>query len=374
MSKKKKIIISVIIIVAVAVVAAAIGAGVTFLILNKNENPVNNTITDNTLTNENTTNNTTTNNTITKNTTTNSTTKNNTITNSNIKNTTTNTTTKNTTTNTASSSTTKPTPYVQSVGLTVGSATQAYTNPVFFYTTDKTEDKNIIDVGCKFDTTSATHTFSDYSISSPDKNGNVVVSFKYSYVAPMKYTRTDYSYKDGYYYSTYYSDAVLFDYYTGEIYKYNEYSSTDDDKDYTYNDIVWNGKTTKVGVKAEKSSSWDGKQTVSENVYSDTWRLTLTYYVSIPKDYDGIILGILKEGTNQKNFDYRLNYLKKYDELKKQAETTGTKSKELTEFEEKRNNMIKLLEYSRYDIYAKATHTKNDFYVFKVKDISPVKK
>lgn len=373
MSKKKKIIVATIIIVAVALVSAAIGAGVVALILsNKGETESANEIAENTAINENNTSNNSKDNTsedkkntVNKNNTTNNT--NNNTTNNSAKNTT-NNTSKNTNTSTSSKATEKATPYVKKNNLKVGSAKENYSNPIYFYTTDKTEDRNVIDVGAKFDNNSASYKFYDYSVSAPDKNGNVEISFKYDVVIPLRYTREDYSYKEAYYYNTYGSYPKLFDYYTGEIYKTNTSSNDTSLKD---NEIVYDGKTIKVGVRNVSTSTWDGNNKESDNVYSDTRRITHTYTISVPKDYDGLMIGFLKKGANKESFDNYKEYIKKYNELKKQAEETGKKSTELIKIETREKSMLKILENSIYD---KKIHTKDEFYVFKVKDITPLKK
>ncbi len=256
--------------------------------------------------------------------------------------------------------------YVEENGFEVTKIQDSYLNPIYCYTTDT--NNNLIDVGSRFENSNATHKFYDYSVSEPDENGSVIVTFKYDFVAPIKYTRTDYSYKDKYYYNLYHSDAILFDYYTGEVYKRNEYKESDTDKkEFKYTDINWSGKTTKVGVYSVINSKWDGKQTVSENVYSDTFRKTTTFYISVPKDYDGLMLAIQKNGVGKDQFD---NYMK-YQTLKKEAEKTGEKSEELIKIQERMDSVRDLRNYSNYD---DIEYPVDIFYVFKVSDITPVKK
>ena len=266
----------------------------------------------------------------------------------------------------------KTTSYVEKNNIKVLSATDKYTNPVYCYTTNREETRDLVDVGVSFEKASATYKFYDYSITKADKEGNVIVSFKYDMTSPIKYTRTDYSNKINYYYNVMQSSPFLFDYYTGEEYLLNEYSASasEDTKKMKYNEIKLDNKTIKVGVYNESTTKWNGKETISENVYGDTKNTTATYYVSIPQGYDGLMIAIRKTGVTKQDFEDTRNYNKKYNDLKAQAEKTGEKSKELTEFEKKANTMIKLLE-SRIE---NKKYTKDDFYVFKVKDITPVKK
>ncbi len=253
--------------------------------------------------------------------------------------------------------------YVEENGFKVSEIQETYSNPIYCYTMD--EDKNIIDIGFKFEDSNTTQKFYDYSVSEPDEDGNIGITFKYNIVSPLKYTKTDYSYTGKNYYTFHYSGAILFDYYTGEIYNKNNYDiSSKDKKEFGYTDIKWSGNTTKVGVYTVTDEKWDGKQTVSENVYSDTCRKTVTYYISVPKDYDGLMLAIQKSGIDQAKFDK----YKKYQALSKEAEKSGTKSEELIKMDERANSIRDLRNYSKYD---DTEYAADDFYVFRVSDITP---
>ena len=369
MDKSKKIMIIVIIILAV-IILGLVGT-LVFVLLNNNANS-NNENTD-TITNETT--NTVTNETVNNKATNKST--NNTTANKTANNTTTNktanNTTNNTTTNTATKKddTKKEIPYVEKNGIKVLTTAEEYSNPVYYYTTNTEETRDLVDVGAKFENNLATFKFYDYTVSKPDKNGNVEISFKYDEVIPIQYTREDYSYKEAYYYNTMASEPEIFDYYTGEIYLYNEYNESDsaDSKEMKFNEIKWNGKTIKVGLYTENTYKWNGKETVKENVFKDEYRETTTYHLSVPKDYTGVMVALNKNGTTKQAFENTRNYRKKLSDLRKQAETDGKKSKELIEMEAKENTMTKLLE-SKVN---STPYKKDDFYVFKASTIKPKK-
>ncbi|MBR6033246.1 MAG: hypothetical protein IKP28_00590 [Clostridia bacterium] len=356
MDKSKKTLIAAVVILSILVIGLAVGL-IYVLYGNEITNGINSllgsTFIDETTTNE-----------ISENETTNETTTKNT-------NKVANNTSKTNQTSNKAENNKKTTAYVEKNNIKVLSATDNYTNPVYCYTTNREETKDLVDVGVSFEKTSASYKFYDYSVSKADKDGNVTVSFKYDMTVPIKYTRTDYSNKINYYYNVMQSSPVLFDYYTGEEYLLNEYSASasEDTKKMKYNEIKWENKTYKIGVRADTVIKWNGKETVSENVYADTKNTTITYYISVPQSYDGLMVAIQKNGVTKQDFEDTRNYNKKYNDLKEQAEKTGEKSKELIEWEKKANTMIKLFE-SRIE---NKKYTKDDFYVFKVKDIKPAK-
>ena len=265
----------------------------------------------------------------------------------------------------------KPVPYVEENNIEIASMSETYSIPVYPYTTNTNGD--VIDVKSVFNECIATYKFYDYSVTEPDENGMVEVSFKYDIVAPLKYTRTDYSYTDKYYYTYFYSNASLFDYYTGQIYlknNYNTNSSEENNKEMKYTDIVFGRKTTKVGVRTETTSKWDGKQNPEKDVYTDTSRLTIAYYISIPEKYDGLMIAIPKNGPSKKSFENKTNFNKKLNELKEQANKTGEKSEELVQMEEKSDAIYTILNPHSYE---NLIFTPSDLYVFRISDIKPAK-
>ena len=194
--------------------------------------------------------------------------------------------------------TNKPITYVFKHGLEVLSAKNIYSNPVFTYTTDTKGE--ILDIGLKFEGSSASFRFYDYDVSEPDDEGNVIISFKYDTTVPIKFTRENYDYKDKYYYTYSIIRPILFDKYTGNEYrKYTIRSDSDEEKRFKHNETTLNGKTYKIGIRAETISIWDCKKQESKDTYTDTNKVTTTIYISAPKDYDGMMIAILKEGATE---------------------------------------------------------------------------
>ena len=261
----------------------------------------------------------------------------------------------------------KKTPYVNLKGIETLSAKNIYSNPVYSYTTNT--DNEIIDIGSNFEDTSATFKFYDYHVSEPDEEGNETTTFKYDTTVPIKFTRTDYTYKDKYYYTYSISRPIFFDRYTGvEYQKYTSRIDSDEETQLKTNEISWNGKTYKIGIRTETSSTWDGKKQESKDVYSDTNKVTTTVYISAPKGYDGLMAAIFKLGSTKERLEKSLADSERLVELRKQAEETGEKSKELVKLEERQNRTKRLLEST---LYEGMTYTANDFYVFRINDIEP---
>ncbi len=264
----------------------------------------------------------------------------------------------------------RKTPYINIKGIEILSAKNIYSNPVYVYTTNV--DGEIIDIGSDFEDSSASFKFYDYSVSEPDEDGNEITTFKYDITVPIKFVRKDYSYKDKYFYTYNISRPIFFDRYTGEAYqKYTSRSDSGEETQLRTNEISWNGKTYKIGIRTETSSVWDGKEQESKNVYTDTNRVTTTVYISAPKGYDGLMAAIFKHGYNQDYFKKTQENNKKLDELRKQAEETGEKSEELIRIEERQRKTNVLLQST---IYENMTYAASDFYVFRVNDIEPADK
>ena len=274
-------------------------------------------------------------------------------------------------------------PYVEENDIEILSAKEEYQNPVYIYTQDK--DGKTIDIEeVEFKDSVKTYNFYDYSVSEEDENGYVTYSFKYDSDMEIEYKsikNQNYSW----YYSYSSVSPGFFDYYTGDMYYVNSISldnrnvvllqedKSDDDEDkYKYTDITWNNKTYKIGVYTETESEWQGNKLLEDTneykKYGDTDKSKTTVYIYAPKDYDGLMVSILKRGSSKESFLNQMEQNNRYLELKKEAEETGEKSEELLKIEEKINRLTKLFE-SVYNENLK--YTKDDFYVFRVSDIKP---
>lgn len=243
-------------------------------------------------------------------------------------------------------------PYVEANNIPIVSAKKNYSNRVTPYLTDT--NNNIINVEAKFEESFANYKFYDLKIEEQDENE--LITFRYDVEVPIKVEDPKLDYNWLYSYSIIL--PILFDYYTGEEYKVGG-------TDFINNDITWNGKKYQISVKKETSSYWDGASVV-DNVYEDTNHETVTYYITCPKNYKGLMIGILKKGSTEESFKYNVNLNNRREELIKEEKETGIKSEELKQIEQNDNKTIKLRQ-SYND--KKFLYAKDDFYVFKVKDI-----
>lgn len=272
-------------------------------------------------------------------------------------------------------------PYVEENNIKVVSSKDEFKIPFEPYARDKT-DKSPIEIdGVNFEETIGIYKFYGYSESDVDENNYVTYSFKYDVVVPISYT-IDTSKLNNTNWSRSYAflQANVFDYYTGELYREKNISVTgnlnfhniDDVKDnMAYTNITWNDKEYKIGVRMESSSKWDGvtkvNSTGSIDTYNDTNRLTVIGYIYAPKDYDGVMVSLNKNGTSKDIVLKQIEFNNRYNELIKEEENKKEKSNELTQMENKLNKMYKLLDTQYMDTNKR---NNNDFYVIRVNEIS----
>ena len=272
-------------------------------------------------------------------------------------------------------------PYVEENNIKVVSSKDEFKIPFEPYARDKT-DKLPIDIdGVNFEDTIGIYKFYGYSESDVDENNYVTYSFKYDVVVPISYT-IDTSKLNNTNWSRSYAflQASVFDYYTGELYREKNISVTgnlnfhniNDVTDYmAYTNITWNDKEYKIGVRMESSSKWDGvtkvNSTGSIDTYKDINRITMTAYVYAPKDYDGLMVALNKNGTSKDIVLKQIEFNNRYNELIKEEQNNKEKSTELTEMENKLNKLYKLLDNRYMDIKER---TADDFYVIRVNEIS----
>lgn len=272
-------------------------------------------------------------------------------------------------------------PYVEENNIKVVSSKDEFKIPFEPYARDKT-DKSPIDIdGVNFEDTIGIYKFYGYSESDVDENNYVTYSFKYDVVVPISYT-IDTSKLNNTNWSRSYAflQANVFDYYTGELYREKNISVTgnlnfhninDVTDDMAYTNITWNDKEYKIGVRMESSSKWDGvtkvNSTGSIDTYNDTNRLTVIGYIYAPKDYDGVMVSLNKNGTSKDIVLKQIEFNNRYNELIKEEENKKEKSNELTQMENKLNKMYKLLDTQYMDTNKR---NNNDFYVIRVNEIS----
>jgi len=272
-------------------------------------------------------------------------------------------------------------PYVEENNIEIVSSTDEFKIPIKPYARNK-EDKTPIEVdGVAFEDTIGTYKFYDYSISDVDENNYVTYSFKYDVVVPISYTVNTSKLNNTNWSRSYaFLQANVFDYYTGELYHEKNFSVTgnvyyhdinNENDDMAYTNITWNGNEYKIGVRMESSAKWDGitKVNSSEGIdtYNDTNRLTIKAYIYAPKDYDGLMIALNKNGTSKEMVLKQIEFNNKYNELLKDAQNNGKKSDELVEIENELNKVYKLLDEQPMD---SKKRNKNDFYVIRVNEIN----
>lgn len=267
----------------------------------------------------------------------------------------------------------RPVPFVVREKIEILDAKGNYSNPVYLYAITPTGEQ--INEGINFKDSKAEYKF--YELKKETKGKHDIYTFKQDITIPVEYTST---YKGGRWtYSFSQVDPMLFDYYTGEV--YNKGMEVADNSligigiesseaNMGMTTIKWNNNKYKIGVLEEYSSKWDDNKKLSgdgdNTVYGDTSRATALFTVKVPKDYDGVMIAILKSGSNERSYrKYKVRY-DKYQELLKDYENTGKKSKELIEFEKDQFKVRSLFE-SIND--KNLTYTKNDYIVFRMSEI-----
>ena len=272
---------------------------------------------------------------------------------------------------------TRPVPFVVKEKIEILDAKGNYSNPVYLYSTSQTGE--YINEGINFKDSKAEYKF--YDLKKETKGKYDIYTFKQDITIPVEYTKT---YKAGRWtYSFSQVDPMLFDYYTGEVYN-KGMTVTDNsltgigigssESNMKMTTINWNNKKYKIGILEEYSSKWDGNKKLIEDgdntVYGDTSRSTALFTIKVPKDYDGVMVAILKRGSNEESYSkYKVRY-DKYQELLKDYENTGKKSKELIEFEKDQFKVRSLFDsINDKDLI----YTKDDYIVFRMSEIKKLK-
>ena len=272
---------------------------------------------------------------------------------------------------------TRPVPFVVREKIEILDAKGEYSNPVYLYA--KTSTGEQINEGINFKDSKAEYKFYDLK---KETNGEYdIYTFKQDITIPVEYTKT---YNGGrWFYSFSQVDPMLFDYYTGEVYNKGMAAADNSltgigigssEANMKMTTIKWNNNEYEIGVLEEYSSKWDGNKKLSEDedntVYGDTSRATALFTIKVPKNYDGVMVAILKRGSDEKSYaKYKVRY-DKYQELLKDYDNTGTKSEELIEFEKDQFKVRSLFEsINDKDL----TYTKDDYIVFRMSEIEKIK-
>ena len=268
---------------------------------------------------------------------------------------------------------TRPVPFVVREKIEILDAKGEYSNPVYLYAANSNGEQ--INEDINFNDSKAEYKFYDLKKETDGKYD--IYTFKQDITIPVEYTST---YKGGRWtYSFSQVDPMLFDYYTGEVYNkgmavadnsLNGIGIGSSEANMKMTTIEWDNNKYEIGVLEEYSAKWDGKTKLSGDgdnaVYGDTSRSTALFTIKVPKDYDGVMVAILKSGSNEKSYGKYKERYDKYQELLEDYNNTGKKSEELIEFEEYQFKIRTILE-SVND--KNLTYTKDDYIVFRMSEI-----
>ena len=271
---------------------------------------------------------------------------------------------------------TRPVPFVVREKIEILDAKGDYSNPVYLYATAQTGEQ--IKEGINFKDSKAEYKF--YDLKKETDGEYDIYTFKQDITISVEYIKT---YKGRMTYSFSQVDPMLFDYYTGEV--YNKGMAVKDksltgigigsnEANMGMTTIKWNNNKYEIGVLEEYSSKWDGNKKLSGDgdniVYGDTSRATALFTVKVPKDYDGVMVAILKRGSYEESYKKYKERYDKYQELLKDYENTGKKSKELIEFEKDQFKVRSLFDsINDKDLI----YTKDDYIVFRMSEIKKLK-
>lgn len=271
----------------------------------------------------------------------------------------------------------RPVPFVIRENIEILDAKGDYSNPVYLYASNSNGEH--INEGINFKDSVAEYKF--YDLKKETDGEYDIYTFKQDITISVQYTST---YRGGRWtYSFSQVDPMLFDYYTGEV--YNKGMSVADNSltgigigsseaNMGMTTIKWNNNEYEIGVLEEYSSKWDGNKKLSvegdDTVYGDTSRSTALFTVKVPKDYDGVLVAILKSGSNEKSYSKYKERYDKYQELLEDYRNTGEKSEELIEFEKEQFKVRTILD-SIND--KNLTYTNDDYIVFRMSEIEKIK-
>ena len=276
----------------------------------------------------------------------------------------------------------KEIPFGEKHNLEIANKDDTFEVPIYYYTTDK--DGNIITIdGLEFEPHKMVCKYRDWNISEPDENGNVTISYTCDMDINLEYRTPITNFQ--WYYTFFFNSSIPFDYYTGELYSrstVNEkgdtvfFDSNTGKDEYAYTDIVWNGKTVKIGVLNKSyNNGWGQQEYLGEENgkyhYKNTTSQSITTYITMPKDYDGVLVALNKDGSTKELFEEKNDKYNRKQELIKQADETGEKSEELIKIEQDEERVKKLVDpndESRKDLKAE------DYYIFKTADIFNIQK
>ncbi|MCR4611372.1 MAG: hypothetical protein K5644_05695, partial [Lachnospiraceae bacterium] len=261
-------------------------------------------------------------------------------------------------------------PFVEENEITISSPVQTFSVPIEWFGIDS--NKNIVNVpAMTVEAGNAKYRLYDYKVED-ENDDNVTVSFKCDVETTCKGSIPTANIPKNLYTLNYlYPTLELFDYYTGDILsEVGSFIKGDYEKDYKYSDVKWKGKTYRIGTKIEKdvgtfnpTANRNGDGTTSINVNAQK---VFTYYVNMPKDYDGLMLSLFKQKYTQGEYTDLLSMGNTYNELSQQAELYGNESQELVDIKDRLNKTYKM---NQSFTYPDRFYNFDDFYVVRASEI-----
>ena len=210
--------------------------------------------------------------------------------------------------------------------------------------------------------------YGDFKITPIDGSDNIIVSFRLDIKAELECYFNDNAPKSINYQFRYLIPS-MFDYYTGSIYKNKskEIESVEQikdvseltEEDFKFITINWNDKEYKIGVNEQITAGVEKDPGTADKVDGkDHFVSPLAEYaqiaIMIPKDYDGIMIAIDKEGCSKETV------LKAREDAIKKKEETETEGEEAKETEEIVHKLIDIEDESRNG------YTAERFYILNV--------
>ncbi len=148
--------------------------------------------------------------------------------------------------------------------------------------------------------------FRPFTVSEPDGDGNVLLTIACD--AEYNTTLIDKNIGRDNDVGTYWRVFRLFDYYTGQQIDLPAYSELTYDMEPAYTEIEWMGKPVRIGLLSYEEwayGEFEDKEKTAEGyqVKESTTKGTVFYQVTMPEDYDGLMLVGYKDGVNEELFN-----------------------------------------------------------------------
>lgn len=250
---------------------------------------------------------------------------------------------------------------------------------VYFYTLDENNNEVKFD-DITLNNEKMKYKFNNFKVSKPDKKGYVKLTYDYRMDVNFDFYT---SHRGKWSYTYTYGCPLIFDYYTGEIYRHNQTNvgaennltengiETEGKDKPKYTKIKWNKKETKIGILEKFNiDEWKNPELLGQENgtyhYKNSTGGTVTIEITMPKDYDGIVIALNKEGTTEKFHNESKKEYNKLVELQKKAREEGKKSEELIKLEKEKNKVRKIVDPKDEK---RKEYKIDDYYYIKVSDI-----